>query len=76
MQRVRKSQRKAQRMLVGYEDNPAYCKTCIHYRCGIVKEGTRYQMRCAQHDFGVNPHALCDDWQDASGDTLEIKKPL
>jgi len=71
MQRVSKKKRKKQRKAVGYEEQPATCRSCVNYEGGLVVDGCRYQMRCVLHEFGVNPSAVCNDWEDRSGAVLE-----
>lgn len=71
MQKVTKGQRKKKRALVGYDEQPPLCKSCIYYEFGIKFKDTCYQMRCTKHKFGVNPSAICDYWKNKSGETIE-----
>ncbi|MDP3228361.1 MAG: hypothetical protein Q8N13_10355 [Acidovorax sp.] len=61
---------------VRYEGNVPRCATCRNYRQASIRLSTdsntfRKNQHCALHHFTVTPNAICQDWVDAQGNTLE-----
>lgn len=66
---------KARKEASGWESNPPKCASCVHYRPCIYGQPAmkmRYIPRhCALHGFETHAQALCDDWRNKRGETLE-----
>lgn len=67
------------RKKVNYETDIPRCQTCVHFRKSriFLKNSIpiKSQAMCHKHEFTAAPMAVCDDWKDSKGNTLE-KLPL
>lgn len=65
----------ARKRAVNWESNPPRCASCIHYRPCVYAQplmGMPYRpRRCDKWKFETHAQALCDDWVDKKGTTLD-----
>jgi hypothetical protein len=57
-----------------YDPDPPRCENCIHKRVeriGPKNQPQQIIMYCRHGSFLVKPYAICNNWKDKDGTTLE-----
>lgn len=61
----RKKIRKARRQLIGYNPSPPeMCSNCAYYKRSLHANGEYFPPRCEKYLLAVEPHAVCNHWED------------